>query len=82
MFYYKNVWGISKEELEELDEVNQTSVGDLMTFMIHPPDSERFTVAAVNKEVFEYLRVKTDGGDDEDTDYCDLQPNPYRVSWD
>ena len=79
VFYYKNVWGISKEELEELDEVNQTSVGDLMTFMIHPPDSERFTVAAVKKEVF---GVKTDGGDDEDTDYCDLQPNPYRVSWD
>lgn len=80
VFYYKNVWGIAKEEMDF--EVKETTVGDLVTFVTHPPDNERYTVAAVKKEVFEYFRgvmMKDGGGDDVDEDE-DEQPNPYHLS--
>eukprot|EP01036_Dinobryon_divergens_P028647 gene28647-37628_t len=80
VFYYKNVWGIAKEEMDF--EVKETTVGDLVTFVTHPPDDERYTVAAVKKEVFEYFRgvmMKDGGGDDVDEDE-DEQPNPYHLS--
>ena len=63
VMYYDNAWGLSKEDLERDGVVEETRVDDLVTFVVHPPDSERFTVAAVKKKMFEDLRGPDNGNE-------------------
>lgn len=70
LFFEKNIWGLSKEEIEEQDykETFDAKEG-FVKYHVHPDDSEVYTVAVVEKEVFEYfLRAQREAGSDDDSD--------------
>jgi len=75
VFYHKNVWGLSKQELctSNVNETVEKTTGGL-TLVVHPDDSEVFTVAAVKREVFEYLASNKQDDEDEDEE---VYEGPY-----
>jgi hypothetical protein len=60
LFYWKNVWGLSPNELAESGEggpVEETATNQhgLVEFSVEPPDSSHWTVSVVPDEVFPHL---------------------------
>eukprot|EP01040_Poterioochromonas_malhamensis_P009203 gene9203-9989_t len=70
LFFDKNIWGLSRGEIEEQDyKETFDSKERFVKYYVHPDDSEVFTVAVVEKEVFEFfLRTQREAGSDDDSD--------------
>lgn len=55
VFFYKNIWGLSRDEIEDKDFQQYFDDKGFVNYYVHPDDSEEYTVKVVTKEVFEYL---------------------------
>ena len=73
VFYVQNEWGLDVEEmLEDRMEIDNTTSDDLLHLEICPPDSERWTVAAVPHSDFH--------ADNEENSY-DASDEEYSTHW-
>ncbi len=55
VFFEKNIWGLSRDEIEDKDFQQYFDDKGFVNYYVHPDDSEEYTVKVVTKEVFEYL---------------------------
>ncbi|KAI9353655.1 hypothetical protein BDR26DRAFT_848971 [Obelidium mucronatum] len=69
LFYVKNCWGLGVDEMMTGEEIDEKETAGLLRLEVCPPDSTRWTVAAVTKEAFQFLdNARHGGGDSEDSE--------------
>ena len=72
LFYWKNPWGHSPEEMDEVGEegINKSKRRDgLVTYVVSPPDSTTWTVAVVPDAAYAHLGGASLRRHDHDEDY-------------